>query len=379
MMKVAIVGCGKIADQHAEQIVHIPGCEIVGVCDCEELMARQLQERMNLPACFTDVRDLVNQARPDVVHITTPPQTHYAIGRFCLESGCHIYMEKPFTINSEEAEQLIRLAQRKNLKLTVGHNAQFSHAANRMRKLVGEGYLGGSPLHLESYYCYDLGDAGYAKALLGDSYHWVRNLPGGLLQNTISHGISKIAEFLREDAPEVIAYGFTSSLLKSIGETSIVDELRVIVRDGAATAYFTFSTQMRPPLHMLRLYGPKNGLIVDENQQTVIKVRGLRYKSYLEQFLPPWGYAKQWVGNALGNMKRFARADFQTEYGMRFLIRAFYRSITENGPVPIPYHEILRTARIMDEIFSQLRWTQNVSGILAPQEAAYQKANREVE
>src|SRR5262249_35263452 len=146
---------------------------------------------------------------------------------------------------------------------------------------------------MESYYCYDLTDAGYAKALLGDSQHWVRNLPGGLLQNTISHGVSKVAEFLTGERLEIVVRGFTSPLLRSIGETQIVDELRVIIYDGSATAYFTFSSQMRPPLHELRLCGPRNGLIVDERQQTVIKVRGTSFKSYLEQLLPPWDYAKQ--------------------------------------------------------------------------------------
>jgi predicted dehydrogenase len=358
MLRVAIVGCGKIADQHAEQIAHIPGCEIVAVCDREELMAKQLQERLNVPSQFAEVQDLLEKAKPGVVHITTPPQTHYAIGKLCLEAGCHVYIEKPFTVTFEEAEELVRVAERNHLKLTVGHNAQFSHAANRMRQLVGEGYLGGSPVHMESYYCYDLSDAAYAKALLGDSHHWVRKLPGGLLQNTISHGISKIAEFLTDDTLQITACGFTSPLLRRIGETNIIDELRVIIHDGAATAYFTFSSQMRPSLHQLRLYGPKNGLIVDEQKQTVIKLRGAPYKSYLEQFLPPLGYAKQYLNNALGNLKRFAKADFQEGYGMKFLIKAFYESITDGGAVPIPYPEILRTARIMDEIFSQLSFAQ---------------------
>ena len=354
MLGIAIVGCGKIADQHAEQIARIPECQIVGVCDREELMARQLQERFRVPAFYTDVFDLIEKSRPDVVHITTPPGTHYQVARICLEAGCHVYVEKPFTIDAEEAGALIKLAERSHLKLTVGHNAQFNHAANRMRELVKEGYLGGAPLHLEAYYCYNLGDAGYAKALLGDSSHWVRGLPGGLLQNTISHGISKIAEFLTGDAPAVIAYGFTSDFLKGIGETKIVDELRVIIHDGATTAYFTFSSQMKPALHLLRLYGAKNGLIMDEEQQTLIELRGSRYKSYLEQFVPPWNYAKQYAANGLGNLRKFARAEFQADYGMRFLIRAFYDSIREGTPAPIPYPEILRTARIMDEIFHQL-------------------------
>lgn len=353
MLRVAIVGCGKIADQHAQEIVHIPGCEIVGVCDREELMASQLRERLNVAAHFTDVEELLDKAKPDVVHITTPPQTHYTLAKLCLEAGCHVYVEKPFTVNLADAHELVDLATRLNLKLTVGHNAQFSHAANRMRNLVAEGYLGGPPVHMESYYCYDLSDAGYAKALLGDRYHWVRTLPGGLLQNTISHGISKAAEFLTGD-PKVIAFGFTSPLLKSIGEREIVDELRVILHDGAATAYFTFSSQMRPSLHMLRMYGPKNGLIMDEDQQTVVKLKGSRYKSYLQQFVPPWDQAKQYVGNSLGNIKKFLRADFQTGYGMKVLIQNFYSSIVDGKPVPIPYDEILRTSRIMNEIFSQL-------------------------
>src|SRR5580658_1271162 len=178
MLRIGIVGCGKIADQHAEHIVYIPGCQIVGVCDREELMAKQLQERLKVPAAFSNVQDLLNEAKPDVVHITTPPQGHYSIAKMCLEAGCHVFVEKPFTVTHKEAEELISLVQRLNLKLTVGHNAQFSHAANRMRTLVAQGYLGGPPVHLESYYCYDLSDPAYAKSLLGDSYHWVRKLPG---------------------------------------------------------------------------------------------------------------------------------------------------------------------------------------------------------
>ena len=362
MLKVGIVGCGKIADQHAEQILLIPGCEIAAVCDQEELMAQQLRERLNVGTCFTEVQDLLDKAKPDVIHITTPPQSHYALGKLCLEAGCHVYVEKPFTINATEAEELIRIAEHKDLKLTVGHDAQFSHSAIRMRGLVKEGFLGGPPLHLESYHCYDLGDVNYAKAVLGDSNHWVRKLPGGLLQNNISHGISKVAEFLTGDSPEIVAFGFVSPLMRGIGETSIIDELRVIIHDEVATAYYTFSSQMRPSLHQLRLYGPKNGLVRDDDQQTVIRIGGSRYKSYLEQFVPPLDYAKQYVVNSLGNVGKFMRADFQSNYGKKVLIQTFYNSIIKGSALPIPYTEILRTSRIMDEIFSQLNSAQNTSG-----------------
>ena len=114
---------------------------------------------------------------------------------------------------------------------------------------------------MESYYSYDLGDPSYAQALLGDKHHWVCRLPGQLLHNVISHGIARIAEFLTSDDPQVIAYGFVSPVLKGIGETGNLDELRVIIaEEERTTAYFTFSSQLKPSVHEFRIYGSKNGL-----------------------------------------------------------------------------------------------------------------------
>jgi predicted dehydrogenase len=355
MFKVAIVGCGKIADAHAAQIQKIEGCEIVGVCDREPLMAKQLQERFPVKRSFTDVAELVSEAQPDVVHITTPPASHFDIASFCLQHGCHVYVEKPFTLNASEAQQLVDRAAEKGLKLTVGHNDQFTHVARRMRALVESGYLGGIPVHMESYYCYNLGDRSYARALLGDKHHWARRLPGGLLQNIISHGIARIAEFLTSDAPQVFACGFVSPLLKSIGETEIVDELRAIICEGErTTAYFTFSSQMRPPIHQLRIYGPKNGLVLDQDHEILLRLRGNKFKSYADHFIPPLLFAKQHFANLLSNAGLFLSRDFHMESSMKYLIESFYRSIRQGTPLPIPYREILLTARIMDAIFEQV-------------------------
>ncbi len=355
MIKAAIIGCGKIADQHAEEINRIPNCELVGVCDKEELMAMQLYERFKVTKYYSDARKMLDEARPNIVHITTPTQSHFELGKLCLEAGSNVYIEKPFTIDTAEAKTLIKIAESKNLKLTAGHNAQFTLAARRMRELVNNDFLGGSPRHMESYYCYDLSDPSYAKALLGDKNHWVRKMPGNLLQNIISHGISKIAEFIASDSPKVIAHGFVSPVLKSIGEHDIVDEVRVIIHDNEnTTAYFTFSSQLRPVLHQLRLYGAKNALIVDDDHETLIRIKGNKYKSYLDQFIPPVELGAQYLKNSAGNIKRFMTKDLNMNSGMRFLIRSFYRSVSDNGPLPISYREILLTSKIMDSIFKQI-------------------------
>lgn len=355
MLKVAIVGCGKIADSHAAAIKRIDGCEIVAACDREELMAAQFADRFGVRQTFSDIGKMLHEARPDVVHITTTPQSHFAIAHQCLEYGCHVYVEKPFTLDATEAEALIGLAERRGLKLTAGHDDQFRHAARRMRQRIQQGYLGGPPVHLESYYCYDLGDGGYARALLADKQHWVRQLPGGLLQNVISHGIARIAEFLPTDHPTVIAHGHTSPKLRRMGEREIIDELRVIIdAGGQMTAYFTFSSQMRPSLHELRVYGPKNGLVIDLDQETMIELSGRRRKSYLEQFVSPLVLGRQYAANFRRNVGLFLAADFHAKAGMKYLMESFYKAIAGAAPLPISYREILLTARIMDEIFRQL-------------------------
>jgi predicted dehydrogenase len=355
MLKVAIVGCGKIADAHASQIKRIAEAEIVAAHDSEELMARQFCDRFSVKNAFCDLDELLEKAQPDVVHITTPPHSHFPIAEKCIEKGCHVYVEKPFTLNAGEAKELIELAEQKKRKLTVGHDAQFTHVARGLRSQVRNGYLGGKPVHMESTYCYDLGDAVYAGAFVANQGHWLRSLPGKLLQNVISHGVARVAEYIEGDSPEIVAKGFVSPMLSGLGEREIVDELRVIINDGNRfTAYFTFSSQMRPSIHQVRVYGRKNGLFLDESQQILVRLRGDKFKGYGERFLPSILFSAQYLKNVFGNLRLFLRNDFHFESGKKFLIEAFYDSIAHEKPVPIPYHEILLTTQIMDEVFRQL-------------------------
>lgn len=355
MLRIALVGCGKIADDHAVQIRKIPGATIVAACDREMLMARQFADRFAVPGVFTDLAQLIRESKPDAVHITTPPQGHYALARLCLENGVSVYVEKPFTVTHDEAIALVDLAERNNLRITAGHDLQFSHVSRQLRKMVGEGAIG-KPIHLESYYCYDLSDPKYARAVLGDRQHWIRRLPGGLLHNIISHGIARIAEYLTGDDVAVELVSFVSPVLQSIGETQIIDELRVILKDKAGvTAYFTFSSRMRPCLRHFRIYGNLNGLALDEDQQTLILLRGAAFKSYAERFLPPLLYARQFHANFWRNLRLFSRRDFHMKAGMHHLIAAFYESIRQGTPPPIPHRELLLTARVMDAIFARTK------------------------
>lgn len=351
---MAIVGCGKVADQHVQAINRISDCEIAAVCDQELLMAKQLGERFGVSECFSDLGELLETVRPDIVQITTPPQSHFALAKQCLESGAHVYLEKPFTITAGDAESLIDLAESRGLKITVGHNYLFTLEMLEMRRLAKKGFLNGQALHLESYWSYDLGDTSYVGPVLGNRNHWVRQLPGQLFHNIISHGIGKLAEFLDDELVEVAAMAHQSEQLRGLGAKEVLDELRVLIRDkNGTTAFFYFSTQVKG-LNLLRVYGPAGSLSADIITGSILRRKSLSYKSYLTYFVPPLANAWEHLRNATLNVTNFLRRRLYQDFGMKELIERFYNSIRTGGPPPIPYREILLTTRIMDEIFAQI-------------------------
>ena len=354
-LRIAIVGCGKIADQHVQAIERIPNCRIVALCDRELLMAKQLGERCGVSQCFSDMGEMLAAVSPEVVHITTPPQAHFSLASLCLESGSHVYLEKPFTVTAPEADKLIQIAEKRDLKLTAGHNCQFTREAIEMRQLVEQGFLGGKPVHLESHFSYDLSDQSYVGPLLGNRSHWVRRLPGKLFHNLISHGIAKLAEFLDDEIAEILAFAGQSPLLERLNGEDVLDELRVLIRDkSGTTAFFFFSTQVKPRLNRLRICGPLNSLVLDQNSSSLIRNVNRSYKSYLTFFIPPLQSARENMRNAGVNFGNFVRQKLYQDYGMTELISRFYSSIRDSQAPPIPYREILLTAKIMDEIFRQI-------------------------
>jgi predicted dehydrogenase len=360
MLRIAIVGCGKIADQHMAAILRTGDYGVVALCDHELLMARQLGERFGIADCFEDAGEMLRAAKPEVVHITTPPQSHFSLARQCLEAGCHVYLEKPFTVTYEEAQALITLAENRGLKLTAGHNLQFTGEMIEMRRLVQNGFLGGRPVHLESHFAYDLSDTSYVGPMLGNRNHWVRKLPGQLFHNIISHGISRLAEFLDDDLVEIVARAHQSSKLASLGGQEVLDELRVLIRDkNGTTAFFSFSTQIKPGLNQLRVCGPKNSLLVDLSSGSLIRHESRSSKSYLTYFVPPLRQAREHLRNARKNFTNFVRGRLYQDSGMKELIACFYQAINGRSPLPIPYREILLTARIMDEVFAQVYGTED--------------------
>lgn len=297
---------------------------------------------------------MLQKAHPQVVHITTPPQSHFQLASQCLEFGSHVYIEKPFTVTAPEAEGLIRSAEQRGLKVTVGHNYQFTLEMMEMRQLMEQGFLGGPPAHVESYWSYDLGDISYVAPMVSNPGHWVRQLPGQLFHNLISHGLARIAEFLDDDVTEIVATAQQSSQLGQLRAKEVLDELRVLIRDkNGTTAFFCFSTQVKG-VNQLRIFGPSGSITADIITGTTVRRTSRSYKSYLTYFIPPLNDAKEYLRNAAASATNFIRKRLYQDFGMKELTERFYRSIEDESAVPIPYREIILVARLMDRIFEQI-------------------------
>jgi predicted dehydrogenase len=353
-LRIAIVGCGQFAEAHIQEIQKIEISKVVAVCDLEKLMAEQLAERYNIPAFYDDIDKLFNEIEPDVVHITTPPQSHYSLALKALSRGCHAYVEKPFAMNFQETDEIINEAEKVGKNVTIGHSYFFEPTALMVRRLVSEGKLG-ELIHVESFYGYNLSGP-FGSGILGNKNHWVHKLPGKLFHNNIDHLMNKVMEFIPDERPEVFAKGYATRLgMQGDDRDKMFNELRVMIIGAQTTGYATFSCHTKPVGHFTRIYGSKSTIHVDYVARTIVQENGQKYPSAVGRLLPAFDMGLQYLREGKRNVGRFLKNDFHFFSGMNKLISLFYESIIYGTPVPISYKEIRRMSAINEMIFSQVK------------------------
>jgi predicted dehydrogenase len=142
VVRFGVVGYGHWGPNIVRNLHGIEACEVAAVCDTSPAALRRVSRVYPNVHLTTDFTEVVTSPHVDAVAVVTPAWTHYELAKAALLHGKHVFIEKPVTSTSEQAEELIELADRHNLKIMVDHTFLFCGAVRKIRDLVDAGTLG---------------------------------------------------------------------------------------------------------------------------------------------------------------------------------------------------------------------------------------------
>ena len=349
ILKIAVVGCGKIADAHVEQARATGLAEVVAVCDQDQLMAKQLAERTQVAKTYVQFEEMLRIEKPQVVHIATPPQSHVALAEMAMRYGAHVFIEKPFAMNTAGAQQIYSAGVEFNRLVAVNHLYCFESPYLEFKKRYESGSLG-EIVHFDSWFGYDL-NGDYGMAVLSDPSHWVHQLPGKLFHNVLDHILCKFAPYVDESDFTVNADQFR--LRPSANDPTVdalADELRFNIRSKKLTISGFISSHAKPGAHQVHVFGTKDALALDFAGRTAVSMARQRYPSALGRIICAFDQSKQYFGQFRKNANEFRQHDFHFFQGMRRLLTSFYGAIQEGGESPLKTRDVLLTCRLIDAI-----------------------------
>lgn len=140
-VRVAVIGYGYWGPNLTRNFHELPLADLVAVADLKEERRKQALSRYPQIIATEDYQELFDLGL-DAIVVSTPPATHHQIARECLEHNLQVLIEKPMTLKSQDAEDLIQLADARGLTLMVGHTFEYNSAVIALKKLIDSGELG---------------------------------------------------------------------------------------------------------------------------------------------------------------------------------------------------------------------------------------------
>jgi UDP-2-acetamido-3-amino-2,3-dideoxy-glucuronate N-acetyltransferase len=141
-IKLAVIGCGRWGINHVKTAYSLLGAEYVAVCDTDEKSAEKIKSISPEIGFTTDLKLLLDNPSVNAIIIATPAETHYEIAKNALKNGKHVLVEKPITLRSGEANELVEIARENGKKLMVGHVLLYHPAIIKIKEMLNEGKLG---------------------------------------------------------------------------------------------------------------------------------------------------------------------------------------------------------------------------------------------
>lgn len=325
-LRVGLIGCGKMGLHHLRAIAAQPGAAIVGVADP---VAGPDELASLIPAgtpLFNSANALLEGARPDVVHIVTPPASHADLSTISLEAGAHVYVEKPFTLTREEAARVLALAGAKGLKVCAGHQVLFETPALAVWDSLP---AVGRVVHIESYF----------------SFRMVRRTitPGEQVRDILPHAVYPVVEQLRT------ATGLQQEPIEVCGlSVDPSGEAYALLRLGVVTAVVMVSLSGRPVEQYQQIVGTNGSLRADYIAGALVRLVGPGTGP--GALLTPFRRSARTLTGATRGIGRLVFGGGGSYPGLRTLTARFYESIRRDGPSPISPRSILDTVGLCERI-----------------------------
>jgi len=140
-VKVGIIGYGYWGPNLTRNFYELPSAELVAIADLNEERLKQAESKYAQIIAKHNYQELFDLGL-DAVVVATPPATHYRIAKDCLEHNLHVLVEKPITLKSQDAKDLVELADAKGLTLMVGHTFEYNSAVHTLKNYIDSGELG---------------------------------------------------------------------------------------------------------------------------------------------------------------------------------------------------------------------------------------------
>ena len=275
MLKVALIGAGKMGISHLSILGASTEAEVVGVCDTSKMVNDFLSRYGNFN-CFTDYKKMIEQVKPDAVVVAVPTKFHYPVIKDLLDKDIHVFAEKPFCLKVEDGRELVELAKKKSLVTQVGYHNKFIGTFREVKKIVDSGALG------EIYHF--VGES-YGPVVTRKKQDTWRSDPsegGGCLLDYASHVIDLINGIL---SPVKASKG---ALLKSVYSNQVEDAVYSLLElssglTGVLSVNWSDDTY-RKMSTSITISGTKGKIISDANELKVF----LKGENLMN------GYSKGW-------------------------------------------------------------------------------------
>jgi predicted dehydrogenase len=339
-VKAALIGAGQIAREHLTCLKSLPGIEVAAVCDLSPASAEAAAERYGIQAWFTDHRAMLEKVRPDVVHVTTPPVSHFRLAMDAFDAGAHVIVEKPATSTFEELKSLVRCAQQAGRHLVEDHNYVFNNAPQEILRRIMSGQFG-AVTHVEVLICLDiLGPSGFADP---NAPHPALTLAGGAIADFLPHLASLAHLFIGPHR--------TAQTIWTKRKPSLLpfDEFRALVDGERGTAALGFSSSSQPDAFWLRVYGERMQATANlfETRLTFDGPRKVPkpLRPFFSALEEGWTIRRA----ALSTLLRKFKGPGAYE-GLWELLARTYRALGEGSGLPVTANDLLEVNRMVEAL-----------------------------